>query len=69
MTKVGAAGPLSKRSVVVDLLALREWLRLGRFRTESEAIRAAVAQAIAIERMKDAVESIQRRRTFGRPGR
>jgi Arc/MetJ-type ribon-helix-helix transcriptional regulator len=67
MAKVGT--PLSKRSVVVDLPELREWVRMGRFRTESEAVRAAVAQAVAIGGMKEAVASIRRRRTFARPAR
>jgi len=69
MAKVGTARTLTKRSVVVDLPELREWLRVGRFRTESEAIRVAVARSLAIEQMKAAVEGIQRRGTFGRRSR
>jgi hypothetical protein len=59
------ARPLTKRSLVVDLPELREWVRVGRYGTESEAVRAAVAEALAIRQMQDAIDRLQRRRTFG----
>ena len=57
---------LAKRSLVVDARALRDWTRLGRYRSESEAVRAAVARALAIGRMQDAIAEIQKGGTFGR---
>ena len=58
--------PLAKRSLVVDLPVLQEWTKLGRYRTESEAVRAAVAQALAAQQMQAAMTRLQRRGTFGR---
>ena len=60
-----AAG-LAKKSLVVDPATLREWAAIGGYRTESEAVRAAVEAALAIRRMQDAIAGIQARRTFGR---
>src|SRR5436309_3094284 len=60
------AANLAKRSLVVNERELREWVRLGGFRNESDAVRAAVSAAIAIRRMQDAISDLQRRRTFGR---
>ena len=57
---------LAKKSLVVDPRELRDWVRLGGFRNESEAVRSAVAAAIAIRRMQDAITDLQRRGTFGR---
>ena len=57
---------LAKKSLVVDARDLRDWVKLGGFRNESEAVRGAVAAAIAIRRMQDAIADIQRRGTFGR---
>jgi Arc/MetJ-type ribon-helix-helix transcriptional regulator len=57
---------LAKKSLVVNERDLRAWVRLGGFRNESEAVRGAVAAAIAIRRMQDAIADLQRRGTFGR---
>lgn len=57
---------LAKKSLVVDPKLLREWVQLGGYRNESEAVRAAVAAALAIRRMQDAVAGLQARGTFGR---
>jgi len=57
---------LAKRSLVVNERELRDWVRLGGFRNESDAVRAAVSAAIAIRHMQDAIGDLQRRRTFGR---
>ena len=57
---------LAKKSLVVNERDLRAWVRLGGFRNESEAVRGAVAAAIAIRRMQDAIVDLQRRGTFGR---
>ncbi len=57
---------LSKKSLVVNEKLLREWTRIGGYRTESEAVRAAVERALAIRRMQQAIDVLQRRRTFGR---
>jgi Arc/MetJ-type ribon-helix-helix transcriptional regulator len=57
---------LAKKSLVVNPEDLRHWTRIGGFRTESEAVRDAVAKALAIRKMQDAVASLQRRGTFGR---
>ena len=57
---------LAKKSLVVDPRELRDWVRLGGFRNESEAVRGAMAAAIAIRRMQDAITDLQRRGTFGR---
>jgi len=59
------ASELTKKSLVVDPRALREWTRLGGFRTESQALRAAVAGALAIRKMQGAIANIQKRGTFG----
>ena len=60
------ASGLAKKSLVVDSGLLREWVQLGGYRTESEAVRAAVAAALAIRRMQDAIGGLQARGTFGR---
>jgi Arc/MetJ-type ribon-helix-helix transcriptional regulator len=57
---------LAKKSLVVNERDLRAWVRLGGFRNESEAVRGAVAAAVAIRRMQDAIADLQRRGTFGR---
>ena len=57
---------LAKKSLVVDERELRDWVKLGGFRNESEAVRRAVAGASAIRRMQDAIGDLQRRGTFGR---
>jgi len=57
---------LAKKSLVVDSRALRQWVRAGGYRSESEAVRAAVAAALAIRRMQDAIADLQTRGTFGR---
>ncbi len=58
--------PLAKKSLVVDAKELRELVHKGRYRTESEAVRSAVSEALAIRRMQDAIADLQRRGTFGR---
>ncbi len=57
---------LRKKSLVVDGRMLRRWVRMGRYRNESEAVRAAIARAVAIQQMTEAVHSLQQRGTFGR---
>jgi Arc/MetJ-type ribon-helix-helix transcriptional regulator len=57
---------LAKKSLVIDPHLLREWVEVGGYRTESEAVRAAVAEALAVRRMQDAIAGIQARGTFGR---
>ncbi len=57
---------LSKRSLVVNERLLREWVRLGGYKNESEAVRAAVARVLAIRKMQDAISLLQSRGTFGR---
>jgi Arc/MetJ-type ribon-helix-helix transcriptional regulator len=57
---------LAKKSLVVDPGPLRELTRLGRFRTESEAVRDAITRALAIRQMREAIAGIQRRGSFGR---
>ncbi len=57
---------LAKKSLVVDPEALREWVEIGGYRNESEAVRAAVDAALAIRRMKRAIARLQSGRTFGR---
>ncbi len=57
---------LAKKSLVVNEPELRDWVRLGGFRNESEAVRGAVSAAIAIRRMQEAIGDLQRRGTFGR---
>jgi Arc/MetJ-type ribon-helix-helix transcriptional regulator len=62
----GRTSSLAKKSLVVNERELRAWVRLGGFRNEPEAVRGAVAAAIAIRRMQDAIADLQRRGTFGR---
>jgi Arc/MetJ-type ribon-helix-helix transcriptional regulator len=57
---------LAKKSLVLDERELRDWMRLGGFRNESEAVRTAVSNAVAIRRMQDAIRDLQERGTFGR---
>jgi len=57
---------LAKKSLVVDSSTLRQWVAIGGYRTESEAVRAAVEAALAIRRMQDAIAGLQARGTFGR---
>ncbi len=64
MAHRGAA--LAKKSLVVEPEALHRLVKVGRYRNESEAVRAAVAQALAISSLQDAVASIQRRGSFAR---
>jgi Arc/MetJ-type ribon-helix-helix transcriptional regulator len=64
LARRGAA--LAKKSLVIEPEALHRLVKVGRYRNESEAVRAAVAQALAISSMQDAVASIQRRGSFGR---
>ncbi len=49
------ASELSKKSLVINSKSLRRWVKLGGFRTESEAVRAAVEKALAIRDMQDAM--------------
>ncbi|HEY3354951.1 MAG TPA: hypothetical protein VGQ83_16985 [Polyangia bacterium] len=53
---------LAKKSLVVDPRALREWVKLGRYKTASEAVRAAIAEVLANRRMRrgseDPVEAL-----------
>ncbi len=60
------ASDLEKESLVVDARALREWVKLGGYKTKSEAVRAAVAKALAIRQMQDAIAVLQGGGTFGR---
>ena len=64
MPRRGAA--LAKRSLVVDPRHLRELVTVGGYRNESEAVRAAVATALAIRRMQEAIAALQNRGSFGR---
>jgi Arc/MetJ-type ribon-helix-helix transcriptional regulator len=57
---------LAKKSLVVEENDLREWVAVGRYRTESEAVRAAVATALAIRKMQDAIATLRAGGTFGR---
>ena len=57
---------MAKKSLVVDESALRLWTRIGGFRNQSEAVRRAIEQALAIRQMQDAIARLQRRGTFGR---
>jgi Arc/MetJ-type ribon-helix-helix transcriptional regulator len=57
---------LAKKSLVVDSALLGELMEVGGYRNESEAVRAAVASAVAIRRMQDAIAGLQARGTFGR---
>lgn len=60
------APPLTKKSLAVDEADRREWVKVGGFRSESEAVRVAVTTALAIRRLRDAIAGIQARGTFGR---
>jgi Arc/MetJ-type ribon-helix-helix transcriptional regulator len=64
MTK--RTGALAKKSLVVDPAALRQWVEVGGYRNESEAVRGALERLLAIERMTRAIDRIQSRGTFGR---
>lgn len=57
---------LAKKSLVVDAALLGELVEAGGYRNESEAVRAAVASAVAIRRMQEAIAGLQKRRSFGR---
>jgi len=57
---------LAKKSLVVDPQHLRDLVTVGGYRNESEAVRAAVATALAISRMRDAIAGLQSRGSFGR---
>jgi Arc/MetJ-type ribon-helix-helix transcriptional regulator len=59
-------GARAKKSLVVDSKLLREWVAVGGYRSESEAVRAAVSTALAIRRLQEAIAGIQARGTFGR---
>ena len=61
-----ASTALAKKSLVVNPRALRQWTRAGKYRNDSEAVRAAIDTALAIRRMQDAVADLQARGTFGR---
>jgi len=63
---MGRISSLAKKSLVVDAGELRELVDLGGHRNESEAVRAAVTEALAIRKMQRAIAGIQARRTFGR---
>ncbi|MBI4704761.1 MAG: hypothetical protein HY744_26965 [Deltaproteobacteria bacterium] len=64
---MGRSGPkLTKKSFVVDAGALREWVRAGAYRNDSEAVRAAIARALAVHGMQEAVRGLQSRGTFAR---
>jgi Arc/MetJ-type ribon-helix-helix transcriptional regulator len=60
------ASDLSKKSLVVHAGQLREWMALGKYRTESEAVRDAVARSLAIRKMQDAIAALRASRTFAR---
>ena len=60
------ASELAKRSLVIEPRALREWVRVGGYRNQSEAVRAAIDRALAIREMERAIARLQRRGTFGR---
>jgi Arc/MetJ-type ribon-helix-helix transcriptional regulator len=57
---------LAKKSLVVDEAALTRWVRVGRYRNESEAVRGAVAEVLTIRGLQQAVERLRRRGAFGR---
>lgn len=57
---------LAKKSLVVDPDALARWVRVGRYRNESEAVRAAIAEILAVRDMQRAVAQLRRRGTFGK---
>ena len=57
---------LAKKSLVVEADDLRELVAVGGYRNESEAVRAAVSNALAIRQMQDAIRQLQTSGTFGR---
>ena len=57
---------LAKKSLVVDPRALGRWVKVGGFRNESEAVRGAVAEMLAVRDMQRAILRLRRRGTFGR---
>lgn len=57
---------LAKKSLVVEAEELRELVAVGGYRNESEAVRAAVSNALAIRQMQDAIRELQGGGTFGR---
>ena len=57
---------LAKKSLVVEASELRELVAVGGYRNESEAVRAAVSNALAIRQMQDAIRELQSGGTFGR---
>ncbi len=57
---------LAKKSLVVDAQALERWVRVGGYQNESVAVRAAVADMLAIRDMQRAVARLRRRGSFGR---
>jgi Arc/MetJ-type ribon-helix-helix transcriptional regulator len=59
------ASTLAKKSLVVEPVELDRLVRLGGYRNESEAVRAAVAELLAIRGMQAAIARIRRRGTFG----
>ena len=64
MARNGSA--LAKKSLVVDAAALTRWVRVGNYRNESAAVRAAVAEMLAVRDMQRAVTQLRRRASFGR---
>lgn len=60
------ASDLSKKSLVVHAGQLREWKTLGKYRTESEAVRDAVARSLAVRTMQDAIATLRAGHTFAR---
>jgi Arc/MetJ-type ribon-helix-helix transcriptional regulator len=62
---VRRASTLAKKSLVVEPVELDRLVRLGGYRNESEAVRAAVAELLAIRGMQAAIARIRRRATFG----
>ena len=64
--KKASTTALSKKSLVIDEPALRRWVKLGGFATESQAVRAAVDRMLAIGDMEAAIQRIHSRGTFGR---
>jgi Arc/MetJ-type ribon-helix-helix transcriptional regulator len=59
------SAPLAKKSLVVEQAELDRLVKLGGYRNESEAVRAAVAEVLAIRGMQAAIARIRRRGTFG----
>lgn len=59
-------GRLAKKSLVVDAEELDRWVRLGGYRNESEAVRGAITEMLAIQDMQRALSRIRRRGTFGK---